>query len=510
MKWAGWIAALALLAGPSWAQSVRTQQGLVKGESADGVAVYKAIPFAVPPVGPLRWRAPQPPAPWAGVRAQTKFAPLCMQKGGSNAMLGLPAWPMSEDCLYLNVWTTPGARGAPVMVWIHGGSFTSGGTAIPLYDGANLARKGVVMVSVAYRLGPFGFLAAPGATGNFGILDQIAALKWVKANIAGFGGDPKRVTVFGESAGAISVSMLCASPAAKGLFARAIAESGADFAPPDRGANEAGSFIPTLAVAQVRGAEFLKNLGAASVEAARAIPAERVEATRGDLGPAADEAVVAADPWAAYERGAYDATPILIGTNADEGALFVPAIKPAAYEAQARRAYGPWADKMLAAYPGKDDVAALRSGRDLFADAVFVWPTRAWARLAARGGEPKVWLYRFEHVPPWPASPVFAGWGAIHGSEIAYVFENMPAAGFVQFKDEDRGLAGKVSDYWVNFARTGDPNGPGLPRWPAFTPAAPREMHLDLAPADGPVADQARLDLLDDYFAWRRKEAAAK
>jgi para-nitrobenzyl esterase len=510
MRLAGWIAALAVVAGPALAQTVRTRQGPVQGASADGVAVYKAIPFAAPPVGPLRWRPPQPAARWAGVRAQTRFAPLCMQRGGSNAMLGLPSWPMSEDCLYLNVWAPAGARGAAVMVWIHGGSFTSGGTAIPAYDGTMLARKGVVVVSVAYRLGAFGFLAAPGSEGDYGILDQIAALKWVKGNIAAFGGDPARVTVFGESAGAISVGILAASPAARGLFARAIAESGADFAPPARADNEGGAIIQSVAVAHGHGAAFLEALGAASVDAARTVPAEAVEKVKGEFGPVADGAVVVADPWAAYERGAYTATPILIGTNADEGALFVPAIKPAAYEARVRGAYGPWADRILAAYPGKDDASALRSGRDLFADAVFAWPTWAWARLASRGAGPKVWLYRFDHVPPWPANPVFAGWGAIHGSEIPYVFQTMAAGAFIPWKDEDRGLAAKVSDYWVNFAKTGDPNGPGLPRWPAFSNAAPEEMRLDLTPAAGPVAGEARLKLLDGYFAWRRAERAGK
>ncbi|HEY2178572.1 MAG TPA: carboxylesterase/lipase family protein [Caulobacteraceae bacterium] len=514
MRLAGWIAALALLAGPALAQSVRTEQGMVSGVTTDGVAVYKAIPFAAPPIGLLRWRPPQPPAAWAGVRAQTAFAPLCMQHGGSNAMLGLASWPVSEDCLYLNVWAPAGGRGLPVMVWIHGGSFTSGGTAIPLYDGANLARRGVVVVSLAYRLGAFGFLATPElsaesgghGSGDYGLMDQIAALKWVKANIAAFGGDPGRVTVFGESAGAMSVAMLAASPPARGLFARAIAQSGAAMGPLRRDETHGGVLLP-LAVAEGRGTAFLNKLGVSGIAAARALSAETVEKAKGDPWPDVDGAVLPENPWKLYRRGRYNATPILIGTNADEGALFIPSLKLAAYQATVRAAYGPWAEKILAAYPATDDASALRQGRDLFRDAAFAGPAWLWAKEAARSGREKVFLYRFDHAPPWPPTPIFAGWGAVHGSEIAYVFGNM-GPGFIAWKGEDRTLSRTVSDYWLNFAKSGDPNGPGLPAWPAFTERAPAEMRLDVKTAAEPVEEEARLKLLGDYFAWRRAEDA--
>jgi para-nitrobenzyl esterase len=505
------IAALALGAAPALAQTVRTQSSLVAGTTTDGVAVYKAIPFAAPPVGQLRWRPPAPPAAWSGVRAETKFAPLCMQHGGSNAMLGLASWPMSEDCLYLNVWAPAGAKGLPVMVWIHGGSFTSGGTAIPLYSGARLARKGVVVVTIAYRLGAFGFLASPELTaengghgsGDYGLMDQVAALRWVKRNIAAFGGDPARVTMFGESAGSMSVAMLAASPAAHGLFARAIAESGSAMGPMRWDETRGGAVVP-LSVAEARGGAFLKGLG--GLAAARAIAAETVEEAKGDPWPDADGTVLPDNPQDLYEHGRYNATPILIGTNADEGALFVPSVKLADYQGRVRAAYGPWADKLLAAYPATDDASALRSGRDLFRDVAFAGPTWTWAREAARGGRAPVYLYQFDQAPPWPPLPVFAGWGAVHGAEIAYVFGAMDAGSFLKWRDEDKALSETMSSYWVNFARTGDPNGPGLPKWPAFTTAAPMEMRLDPRPAPGPVVNEARLRILDQYFAWRLTE----
>jgi para-nitrobenzyl esterase len=256
---------------------VRTQAGLVQGTVENGIAVYRGIPFAAPPVGALRWRAPQPVVAWSGVHPADKFAPACMQTPVVNRMLGLDPVSTSEDCLYLNVWTpakSPRDRLA-VMVWIYGGGFSIGATSMAAYDGENLAKKGVVVVSVAYRLGPFGFLAHPqltaeqgGHSGDYGLLDQIAGLQWVKRNIASFGGDPHRVTIFGESAGGISVSMLAASSLAKGLFQGAISESGGSFAPA-RLSNEGGENVSPLAVAERTGEAFLSKLGAASIADAR-------------------------------------------------------------------------------------------------------------------------------------------------------------------------------------------------------------------------------------------------
>ncbi|MDE3109911.1 MAG: carboxylesterase family protein, partial [Acidobacteriota bacterium] len=279
------FAALALLcASAAFAQApapVRTQSGLVQGTVVNGVRVYKGIPFAAPPLGALRWRAPQPPKPWKGVLHAEKFADACMQVPIVERALGLDPVTPSEDCLYLNVWTPAKSASArlPVMVWIYGGGFTIGTTSMGSYDGENLAKKGVVYVSIAYRLGPLGFLADPeltreqgGHSGNYGLLDQIAGLKWVKRNIAAFGGNPNKVTIFGESAGGISVSMLCASPLAKGLFEGAISESGGSFGP-EQADHAAGADVPALREAEANGEAFLKEVGVSSIDDARKLPA---------------------------------------------------------------------------------------------------------------------------------------------------------------------------------------------------------------------------------------------
>src|SRR5579872_1003723 len=322
---------------------VRTQSGLVQGATENGITVYRGIPFAAPPLGNLRWRAPQPPVPWKGVRQADKFAPACMQNQILYPALGLDAVTTNEDCLYLNVWTP--AKSASdhlaVMVWIYGGGFTIGSTTLAQYDGANLAKKGVVLVSVAYRLGALGFLATPelsaenhGHSGNWGILDQIAGLRWVKRNIAAFGGDPNRVTIFGESAGGIAVSMLAASPLAKGLFQGAISESGGSFAPARLDA-EGGENVPPLSVAERNGKTFLAKIHANSIADARRMPADEIQKASGQgvagWWPNFDGYVLLGDQYKLYEEGRYNDTPILIGTNSDEGALFVAKTTADAY-----------------------------------------------------------------------------------------------------------------------------------------------------------------------------------
>jgi len=500
---------------------VRTQSGQVQGTMEDGVTVYKGIPFAAPPLGDLRWRAPQSPKAWTGVRTAEKFAPACMQVPISFEALGMEAVPVNEDCLYLNVWTpakSPREKLA-VMVWIYGGGFTAGATSVGAYNGANLAKKGVVLVSIAYRLGAFGFMAHPeltaeqgGHSGNYGLLDQIAGLEWVKHNIAAFGGDPNRVTIFGESAGGISVSMLSASPLAKGLFRGAISESGGNFGPERQTPGEGGANVDSLATAEKNGKAFMAKLGAASIADARKRSAADILKNSppglGTAWPIFDGYVLVGDQYKLYQEKRYNDTPVLIGSNSDEGALFVPSAKAESYQEQVHAGYGEYADKILAAYPGATDAEALRSSRDIFRDATFAWPTWSWARLQAKTGHGKVYVYYFSHRPPYPNTPMFQGWGAAHGGEIEYVFGNFPAV--MPATASDRKVADEISSYWVNFAKTGDPNGGGLPRWPAFTNTSSQVMNLDDPSKSIDVPNVQKLEVLDGYFAWRRKSEKAQ
>jgi para-nitrobenzyl esterase len=502
------------------AKPVRTDKGPVQGTAVDGVTVYKGIPFAAPPVGDLRWRAPQPHAEWKQVLAADKFAPACMQTPIVMPALGLDALTVNEDCLYLNVWTPAKTAkdNIPVMVWIYGGGFAIGGTSLMQYDGTNLAKKGVVLVSVGYRVGQLGFMASPelskeqgGHSGNYGLLDQIAGLQWVKKNIAAFGGDPHRVTIFGESAGGISVSMLCASPLAKGLFSGAISESGGNFGP-ERHGSDGGENVPSLADAEKSGTAFLGKVGGSVAEARKKSADEILKASPAGLAggawPVFDGYVLLGDQYNLYDAKKYNDTPILIGTNADEGALFVPTATAAAYQKQIQTGYGEYADKILAVYPADTDAHALRSARDMARDTLFRWPTWTWARLQSKTGKGAVYVYQFSHRPPYPDTPQFKDWGAAHGAEISYVFGNftkgMPPSA------EDRNVSDEVSTYWTNFAKTGDPNGANLPRWPAFTDANQQVMDLNDPSQAIPVPNVDQLKVLDGYFAWRRSEEAEK
>jgi para-nitrobenzyl esterase len=518
---------VAALAGCLWArveaQPVRTEAGLIEGVPEDGLTVYEGVPFATPPVGALRWKPPQLLAPWAGVKKTDHYAPACAQVPISSEALGIPVVPTSEDCLYLNIWTpAKSARDRlAVMVWIYGGGFAGGATSYAVYDGTRLARKGVVLVSIAYRVGPFGFLAHPALTresgrssGNYGLLDQIAALKWVQRNIAAFGGDPHRVTIFGESAGGISVSMLAASPLANGLFEGVISESGGSFGPPKQD-GEGGVTVPPLALAEQSGSAFLASLGVSSLAQARALPAATLLKGRGasmmggTFWPNFDGYVLTGDQYVLYSAGLQNDTPILVGTNSDEGAIFPYAHDAATYVKAVRAQYGAYADKILKAYPAGSDAQAARSSRDLARDTTFAWHTWAWARLQSRTGKGRAFLYYFNHRPPFPARPPFNDWGAIHGSEIAYVFGNLTQPG-MQFTADDRALSDAIGTYWTNFAKTGNPNGAGVPTWPAFSTRHPAVMHFDGMPVAGPVPNLEKLEVLEGYYAFRRAQAPEK
>jgi len=495
--------------------------GEVQGVAVDGAAMFKGIPFAAPPTGELRWKKPQPVISWQGTRAATAFAPSCIQ---DPAMLQVQQAPpaASEDCLYLNVWT-PAANARerlPVMVWIYGGGFAIGTTAAPVYDGKRLSEKGVVVVSVAYRVGPFGFLAHPElsresgkGSGNYGLQDMIAGLQWVKDNVAAFGGDPGNVTIFGESAGGIAVSMLAASPYAKGLFHKVISESGGSFAP-SRRAMEGGELVPTLAAAEAVGQQFLGKLGATSLAAARALPAAKILEAQGPgltntFWPTDDGDVLPGDQFVLYSAGRFNDTPVLIGTNSDEGALFIQGgVTSAAFEQQIRAGYGEHADALLAVYSHATDAQALESAQDVFRDSTFAWPTWAWARLQSTKGKGAAYVYYFDHRTPQKPN------GAWHADEIPFVFRNFGksfaapgAPPETAPRAEDTAMSELVSAYFTNFAKTGDPNGAGLPQWPAFKEQSQQVMFLDAKPSARPVPNVPQLTAFDKYFAWRREHA---
>ena len=508
------ISALSAVASSALAQidSARVTGGEVQGTVVNGVAAFKGIPFAAPPVGANRWRSPQPVVPWSGVKKADTFGPACMQDTAFAARLGAPT-AASEDCLYLNVWTPAknSAERLPVMVWIYGGAFVGGATNWPLYDGTHFAQKGVVLVSVAYRVGAFGFLAdaelsreSGHGSGDYGLEDQIAALEWVRDNIARFGGDPHRVTVFGESAGGISVSMLAASPRAKGLYQRAISESGGSLTPPRSGR---GQGVPTLKLAEETGRSFLAALGANDIEAARQLPAETLlkaeGKVRGGFWPTLDGYVITGDEYELYKSRRFNDTPVLIGTNSDEGAAFTPLeVSRTAYERQIRAEYGEKAELILAANPHATDAEAHRAAKNNFRDSVFAWSTWRWASLQSEHtGSGKAFLYYFDHRTP--ASPD----GSSHASEVGFVFGNLGRPGSPPSAAE-RALSELMSSYWVNFAKNGNPNGPGLPPWPAFSDAKPNVMHFDARPsARRGVPNLEQLMALDQYFAWRREQA---
>jgi len=485
---------------------VKVEQGMIQGAFEDGLSVYKGIPFAEPPIGDLRWRAPKPAPKWEGVKQTTKFAPGPMQGGN-------PPSGKSEDCLYLNVWTPAkfANEKIPVLVWIYGGGFGFGATSEWPYSGEKLAKKGVVLVSIAYRVGQLGFFAHPElsaespnhVSGNYGLLDMIAGLTWIKKNIAAFGGDPNKVTIFGESAGGIAVSMLCASPLAKGLFQGAISESGGSFGPSRQTITYPGENMKRLKYAEKDGEVYLKSTRVASIADLRKIDADKLP-SRGFGGswPIVDGYIIPDDQHKLYEAGKYNDIPILIGYNSDEGATFSPGRTPEEYIAGVKTRYGKFADSLIKAYPvGVTTVP--KTARDLARDAAFGWQTWSWARLQAKTGKSKVFYYYFDQHPDYSEGSPKAGIGSPHGQEVAYVFEHLDASN-PQITKTDLELSNAMGTYWTNFAKYGDPNGEGVAYWPNFSDANPEVMYLGPTPHTGPVPSAESLKVLDTYFKWRR------
>lgn len=509
---------------------VETASGKVEGAAVDDgrgpagdVLVFRGIPYAAPPVGDLRWRPPRPAASWEGVRGALDSGAPCWQRiSPDTSIYSRGEIYRSEDCLYLDLWTAAdaGEEGPrPVMVWFHGGSHEVGHGSSLIFDGASLARKGVVLVSINYRLGAFGFLthaglsaeSEHGSSGNYGLLDKIAALEWVQANAEAFGGDPDRVLIFGQSAGSMSVCSLVASPLAAGLFHRAIGQSAGCFTP-----------LPTLEQAEGRGARLSAELGVAdeaapesAVSALRAASAEDVLAAAGSSDWSAGTNTVV-DGWylpdqpaAIYARGEHNRVPMMVGSMGGESsALFAPGppLERAALERQLAEQHGEAAPALLAAYAAEAEQAPGAVPTLITSDTIFGWGSRTWVRHAsAAGGD--AYLYFISHAPPvfrlyLPDRPDLGEeggprrLGAYHSGDLAYVFGNTDLVG-INWEEWDHEIAGMLSSYWTNFAKTGDPNGEGLPEWPRY------EADSDLALVVGDeVGVQAglrkqKLDALD-------------
>ncbi len=500
------VSFITITASAQFSEPVKVEEGFVQGIVKGNLTVFKGIPFAAPPVGDLRWRAPQPAAKWQGVKQAKEFAPAPVQGGN-------PPSGKSEDCLYLNVWTPAksATEKVPVLVWIYGGGFSFGSTSEPVYDGEALAKKGVVLVSIAYRVGQLGFLAHPelskenpeNVSGNYGILDMIAGLKWIQKNISSFGGDPNKVTIFGESAGGIAVSMLCASPLAKGLFHGAISQSGGSFGPP-RPTTYPGENMKRLSNAERDGVDFMKKAGASSLAELRKKPATDLPSAwgMGSAWPIIDGHVIVDDQFKLYETGKYNDVPVLIGYNSDEGLSFTRTQDPKEFIASVETRFGKHAQALLKAYPvGENGVP--RSARDLSRDAAFGWQTWSWARLQAKTGKSKVYLYYFDQHPEYAAGSPQADHGSPHAQEVAYVFQQLDK-GKPETTPSDLTISEAMGNYWTNFTKYGDPNGQGVPQWPTFNNEGQQVMHFRQTPQVGQVPDLESLKVLDAYFKWRR------
>jgi para-nitrobenzyl esterase len=479
---------------------ISTSSGKISGTlSADGaVRCYKGVPFAEPPLGLLRWKAPQSVGAWDGVRSCTNFGPSPMQaKPAPFSMWSreflIPEAPIGEDCLYLNVWT--GAKGAgekqPVLVWIYGGGFSSGGSAVPIYDGEAMARKGVVFVSFNYRVGIFGFFAHPeltresgrNASGNYGLMDQVAALKWVHENIIAFGGDPDNVTIAGQSAGSMSVNCLMASPLAKRYFRRAIGESGASF-----GRNQT-----SLEQAEKAGLEAAKSLNASSLADLRAKPAELLLTARGMRGPIIDGYVLPEQVADTFDAGKQNQADLLIGWNEDEGLMFGPVKNAEEYKRQITQQNGDKSGSFLSFYPASDDAEAAQSQLKVSRDMIFGIQAYSWANVQAKLERSHVYVYRFARKVPGTGQ--YAKFGAFHTGEVPYAYDNLR---FVDrpWEMRDRELAATMSEYWANFIKRGDPNDKDLPKWPVYELEHRQVMILGAKIEAKPIPDRAALDFL--------------
>lgn len=522
--------------------TVAVRAGRLRGLTlaGGGERAFLGVPYAAPPVGDLRWRPPQPVAPWSGVREAVRFGPAARQAPfPSNSIYAATQadTEFDEDCLHLNVWTgAPGASGRPVMVWLHPGAYQFGSGSSALTNGEALARDGITVVSVNHRLGRFGFLAHPwlsaesgyGASGNYGLMDIVAALRWVSDNIEEFGGDPDNVTVFGASAGGNSVHNLLAMPAAKGLLHRAIAQSAPGVGPVLDGPGHALG-PSTLRAGEEAGSELTDLLGVRSLTELRALPAETVESVAlpraaGDWRfrilpgaqvsthvfdsgyPVVDGHVLPRSPLEVYRSGDQLDIPVIVGNTGNESSSLPFLTSLDDYRAFLEAEFGAFAEEAFAHYPADSDAEVERVSAVLDGDRTFVWSNRTAARELSRTGSAPVWRYWFDHAPGIPAGYLERDYaGAFHLAEVPYVFRTLdgPARRDWPWTDADHVLAQQISSAWCNFARTGDPNGDGVPEWPAYRPEETSTLVWSTTPHIGDPVDHARMEFLDRFnAAW--------
>jgi para-nitrobenzyl esterase len=512
------------------ANRVKTANGMVEGTTEQsGIRSFKGIPFAQAPVGELRWKAPQPAKNWQGVREADKFGPRAMQRAIFGDM-NFRSDGMSEDCLYLNVWTPAktNKERLPVLVYFYGGGFMAGDGSEPRYDGESMAQKGIVTLTVNYRLGVFGFFAHPEltkesphkASGNYGLMDQAAALRWVKQNIAAFGGDPNKVTIAGESAGSFSVSAQMASPLAKDLIAGAIGESGSLLSLQP---------LTTLSQAEQNGVQFAKGVGANSLAALRAMPAEQLlEATAKPETPRfsaiSDGYFFPKSPVATFQAGEQAKVPLLAGWNSEEmnyrAILGEDQPTPENYQKAVQKLYGERAQEVLKRYPAATEEEVMQAATDLAGDRFIGYSTWKWLEVHGKtSGKP---TYRYYYARPRPemtpemgdAAPGLAGGvvrgsdasamkipparGAVHSAEIEYAMGNLSTNKVYAWTPEDFKVSELMQEYFANFIKTGDPNGNGLPQWPAANKGQEVQvLHIDVNTQAKPDNSRERYLLLE-------------
>ena len=507
------------------AHAVKCVNGTFVGTEEHGVASWLGIPYAKPPVGGRRFKAPE------YVDASDKLFEAKYFGKGAFGSLGYPDCVqtlMSEDCLYLNIWLNADDKTAkkPVMVWIHGGAYVVGSGSEASYSGANLVQEhsDIIFVNINYRLNMYGFMdfsSVPGGE-NFktapcnGLLDQAMALRWVHENIAAFGGDPAKVTIMGESAGAIAVSMLCASPLAKGLFRGAISESGGSFCPVD------AVRVDNNGIRDVRGSEeyglaWMKRIGVSSLSELRETDWEKLVSDEqsggvGGFWPTVDGYVLPDDQYKMYEAGNYNDVNVLIGTNSDEGSMFVRPTQVSKYQEDIRAEYGPFAERMLQLYPASSDGETFAALSDIFRETAFAWPTWAWAVLQQKTGKGRVYLYYFDQFnenggmfggPGGPGGQRPRPRGAGHASELSYVFGQSWGR---PFEGPEKAVSDAMNEYWANFVKTGDPNGAGLDRWPVYKDGEKTVMFFKNGTSLIETPNKPQLLLMEEYFAWKRQQ----